>query len=168
MNEHLILSASDSKMKLERIAFEIYENNFQEEEIILAGIFDKGFLMAELLLFYLNKIDSSIIVTLIKVSLDKFSPTQSTIELDVSFEYLNNKSIILIDDVLNSGRTLAYSLRPFLKSEIKKIQIAVLINRGHKSFPVSADYVGYELSTTLMEHIDVRFENKEITGVYLK
>lgn len=167
-SEHLILTSEESNKKLERIAFEIYENNFSENEIIVAGIYDKGFWTAQYIFDYLKKINSQIKFTLVKVSLDKFSPTQSAIELDVEYDYLNNKTIVLVDDVLNSGRTLAYSLRPFLKSEIKKIQIAVLVDRGHKSFPVSADYVGYALSTTLKEHINVVFDNQKIKGVYLK
>lgn len=166
--DHLILSGEESKKKLERIAFEIFENNYDESEIIVAGIYDKGYTMAKLLLFYLKKFDKNIKITLVKVSLDKFSPTQSAIELDIPYTHLTNKSIILVDDVLNSGRTLAYSLRPFLKSEIKKISIAVLVDRGHKNFPVSADFIGYKLATTIKEHIDVRFENEDITGVFLK
>ncbi len=166
--EHLILTDQESKKKIERLAFEIFENNYEEKEIILAGIYDKGYLLAKLVQYYLIKCDEDIKITLVKVSLDKLSPTQSAIELDIPFEYLTNKSIILIDDVLNSGRTLAYSLRPFLKSEIKKISIAVLVDRGYKNFPVAADYIGYAMATTIKEHIDVKFENEDIKGVYLK
>lgn len=167
-NSQLILSAEQSKKKIERLAFEIFEQNFEEKELIIAGIFDKGYVLAKALVAHLQNFDNKLKISLVKVSLDKFSPTQSDIELDISYDKIKNKSIILVDDVLNSGRTLAYSLRPFLKSEIKKIQIAVLVDRGHKSFPVSADFVGYSLSTTLKEHIEVQIKDEIIAEVYLK
>ncbi|MBC8111740.1 MAG: phosphoribosyltransferase, partial [Verrucomicrobia bacterium] len=104
---------------------------------------------------------------LVKVNMDKFTPTQTEITLDCEPEFLRKKVIILIDDVLNSGRTLIYSLKPFLKTEIKKLQTAVLVKRSYKSFPIAADYTGYELSTTLQEHIEVILDDEAKFGVYL-
>lgn len=164
--EHLILDKAQTQQKIKRIAFEIYERNFKEKEIVLAGIYDKGYLFAKLLQKELSEI-SSIKITLIKVTLDKFATAQSEITLDVDLKTLKKKTIILIDDVLNTGRTLAYSLKPFLNIEVKKIQVAVIVDRRHKSFPIDADYVGYTLSTTLKEHIEVNF-TKQKFGVYLK
>jgi pyrimidine operon attenuation protein/uracil phosphoribosyltransferase len=80
---------------------------------------------------------------------------------------LRNKVIVLLDDVLNTGRTLAYSLKPFLNVEIKKLHTAVLVDRNHKQFPIAADYIGYALSTTIQEHIEVVLEDNERFGVYL-
>lgn len=168
MFKHIILTAEQSKKKIERLAYEIFEQNFDEKELVVAGIFDKGYVLAKSLVKHLQKFDNNLKINLVKVSLDKFSPTQSDIELDITYEKIKNKSIVLVDDVLNSGRTLAYSLRPFLKSDIKKISIAVLIDRGHKYFPVSADFVGYSLSTTLKEHIEVTIDGENISEVYLK
>ncbi|MFN0047589.1 MAG: phosphoribosyltransferase family protein [Cytophagales bacterium] len=167
MENQIILSSQQVKQIIKRLAFEIYEHNYLEKEIILAGIFDKGYLLAAHLLAEFQAIGSRCQAKLLKVELDKFSPTQSAIKLDFAPELIKNKTVILIDDVLNSGRTLAYSLKPFLTVEIGKIQVAVLVDRGHKSFPVGADYVGYSLSTTLKEHIDVVFDEKDIV-VYLK
>ena len=162
----LILDKPQTLQKIRRIAFEIYENNFQEEEIVLAGIYDKGYLFAKLLQQELTGI-APLKSSLVKVSLDKFSPLQSEIELDCPVDSLRNKTIILLDDVLNTGRTFAYSLKPFLNVEIKKIQTAVIVDRNHKQFPISADYVGYSLSTTIQEHIEVRLEDNSKFGVYI-
>lgn len=166
MDKQLILSATQSKLIIKRLAFEIYENNYQEKEILLAGIYDKGYSLAEIFTKELQSIAPKLSVTLVKVELDKFSPTQSEIKLNVEASILRDKSIILVDDVLNSGRTLVYSLHPFLRTEIKRIQVAVLVDRGYKSFPIAPDFTGYALSTTMKEHVEVVFENGE-TLVYL-
>jgi pyrimidine operon attenuation protein/uracil phosphoribosyltransferase len=167
VENHLILDKKQTIQKIKRIAFEIYENNFNEKELIVAGIYDKGYLLAQLLVKELETI-SPIKIQLIKVSLDKSAPLQSEISLDCDINTLKNKQILIVDDVLNSGRTLAYSLKPFLNIEIKRLQIAVLVDRGYKSFPVAADYTGYALSTTLKEHIEVILNNESSFGVYLK
>ncbi len=163
----LILDKRQTQQKIKRIAFEIYENNFKEKEIVLAGVYDKGYLFGKILQNELQQICDAQI-TLVKVSLDKFSPQQSEIELDVDVKTLKKKTIILLDDVLNTGRTLAYSLKPFLNIDIKKLQTAVIVDRGHKSFPVSADYVGYALATALKEQIEVELEDAKAFGVYLQ
>ena len=162
---NLILNRKQTLQKIKRIAFEIYESNFTEEEVILAGIDDKGYCFAQLLRAELNA-TSPLRSQLVKVSLDKRSPQQGQVELDCPPERLRNKCIVLTDDVLNTGRTLVYSLKPFLELEIKKLQTAVLVDRNHKLFPVSADYVGYALSTTINEHVEVVLEEDGF-GVYL-
>ena len=80
---------------------------------------------------------------------------------------LDGKSIIVVDDVANSGRTLLYALNPFLNVIAKKIQIAVLLDRKHKSYPVSADYIGTSLATTYQEHISVEVKSGKVSGAYL-
>jgi pyrimidine operon attenuation protein / uracil phosphoribosyltransferase len=164
--DHLILNKRETLQKIKRIAFEILESNLHEKEIIIAGIYDKGYMFAELLEKEFNLI-SKIKTTLVKVSLDKTSPMQSEITLDLDLKLLKNKTIILTDDVLNTGRTLAYCLKPFLNIPIKKLQVAVIVDRQHKLFPIDADFVGYSLSTTLKEHIEVNFDKANL-GVYLK
>ncbi|MFN8437562.1 MAG: phosphoribosyltransferase family protein [Cytophagales bacterium] len=162
----LILDKAQTLRKISRIAFEIYENNFQEDEIIIAGIYDKGYQFAEMLVEELKKI-TSLKISLIRIDLDKFSLLQSKISLSCDIEFLKNKSIVLCDDVMNSGRTMAYSLKPFLNQEIKKLQTAVIVDRDHKTFPISADYVGYKISTTLKETINVVLDDSENLGVYI-
>jgi pyrimidine operon attenuation protein / uracil phosphoribosyltransferase len=126
---------------------------------------DNGYVLAEMIVNEL-KLIAHFKIELIKVFLDKLSPTQSKIELSIDTSLLKGKTVILIDDVLNSGRTLAYALKPFLNIEIKKIQTAVLVDRDNKNFPISANYNGFSLSTTLQEHVTVVLSGDEF-GVYL-
>ena len=161
-----ILDKKQILQKTRRIAFEIYENNFEEKEIILAGIYDRGYHFAEMLKKELESI-SSLKIVLVKISIEKFSTVQNEVVLDCPTAILVNKSIVVVDDVLNTGRTLMYCLRPFLELEIKSLQIAVIIDRSHRLFPISANYKGYALSTTIQEHIHVILDNEENFGVYL-
>jgi pyrimidine operon attenuation protein/uracil phosphoribosyltransferase len=161
----LILDAAQVKQKIRRMAFEIYERNFKEKNIIVAGIDGQGYTLAKLLAKEVEAI-SPIEVTLVKVSLDKMAPQQGDVELDCEIKEVKKKCIVLVDDVLNTGRTLAYGLKPFLNTEVKKIETAVLVNRSHVLFPIYPQYTGYELSTTLKEHVEVQL-GKE-SAVYLK
>jgi pyrimidine operon attenuation protein/uracil phosphoribosyltransferase len=124
----LILDAAQVKQKIRRMAFEIYENNAKEKSVIVAGIDGQGYVLAKLLEKEIEAI-SPIEVTLVKVSLDKESPQQGEVTLDCEMKVVKKKCIIMVDDVLNSGRTLAYGLKPFLDTEVKKIETAVLVNR---------------------------------------
>lgn len=160
----LVLDSEQVKQKIKRMAFEIYENNFKESSIILAGVDGQGYLFAQLLSKELGKI-SPIVPQVVKVSLDKFSPLQSEVTLDCDLKDLKKKCIVLIDDVLNTGRTLAYGLKPFLTIDVKKIEVAVLVNRSHTQFPILPNYTGFELSTTLKDHVEVKLGKEN--SVYL-
>lgn len=164
-DDSLILTEKQVFQKIRRIAFQIYENNFSEKEVILAGIHDQGYVLAKLLLESLQEV-ASFDVRIIGIHLDKLAPTQSTISLDCEPSELKNKSIILIDDVSNTGKTMAYSLKPFLNIKVKKIETAVLVNRSHTEFPIAINYSGFELATTIKEHVKASFEASN-TGVYL-
>jgi pyrimidine operon attenuation protein/uracil phosphoribosyltransferase len=161
----LVLKGSQVIQKIKRIAYEIYENNFSEKSIVLAGIDGQGYVLAKSLEKELRAI-SPLAVLLVKVSLDKLSPVQSEVTIDVPAKALKKKCIILVDDVLNTGRTLAYALKPFTTAEIKKIEVAVLVNRSHTLFPIVPTYSGYELATTLTDHVEVKL-GKE-ASVYLR
>ncbi len=161
----LILDTAKVGQKIKRIAFEIFENNFKEKSIVLAGIDGQGYVFAELLGKELEAI-SEIKVTIVKVSLDKLSPQQSEVKINKEAREFKKKCIVIIDDVLNSGRTLAYAMSPFLNTEVKKIEVAVLVNRSHPSFPIMPTYTGLELATTLNEHVEVVLGKK--AAVYLK
>ncbi len=162
----IILDKVQINQKIRRMAYQIYEKNWETQEIILAGIENGGYLLAQRLENELKNI-SPFQIKLVKITLDKFQPVQSEVLIDVDIQSLANKIIVLVDDVLNTGRTLAYSLRPFLKIPVVKLQTAVLINRHHPSFPVAADYVGYILSTTLQDNIVVDLNGNEDEKVYL-
>lgn len=161
----LVLDGNQVIQKIRRIAYEIYENNFSEKTIVLAGIDGQGYALAKILEKELKSI-SKFTISLVKVSLDKFLPVQSEVSIDVPAKELKKKCIILIDDVLNTGRTLAYALKPFTSSEIKKIEVAVLVNRSHTLFPIVPTYSGYELATTLTDHVEVKLGKD--ASVYLR
>lgn len=148
--------------KLERLALEIIENNLEEEELILVGIAQKGIVLAENI-SRLIKHYSSIKTKLLTLKLNKQKP--DIIELSEQIDF-NNKTVILIDDVTNSGKTLLYAMKPFLNYQPRKIEILVLVERSHTSFPIKPDYKGLSLATTLQEHISVEVQGAKIAGVY--
>jgi pyrimidine operon attenuation protein / uracil phosphoribosyltransferase len=163
--KNLILDSSEVKQKIRRMAYEIYEHNFKEKSIVVAGIEGQGYVLAQNLVKELESI-SPLQGKLVKVKLDKSAPQQTEVTLDCELKVIQKKCIILVDDVLNTGRTFAYGLKPFLDIEVKKIEIAVLVNRSHTLFPVYPQYTGYELSTTIKDHVEVNL-GKE-TAVYLR
>jgi pyrimidine operon attenuation protein/uracil phosphoribosyltransferase len=165
VDKNLILDAAQIRQKIKRMAFEIYEHNVKEKNIVIAGIEGQGYMLAKLLSKEVESI-SALKTTLVKVSLDKAIPQQSEVILDCDLKVIRKKCIILVDDVLNTGRTFAYGLKPFLNIEVKKIEIAVLVNRSHTLFPIYPQYTGYELATTLTEHVEVVLGKEN--AVYLK
>lgn len=159
-----ILSKEVVAKKLRRMAFEILENNTGEKEIILAGIRESGSVVAKVMQNMLGEI-SSIKTELITITLDKKQPSEVSLSKKIDF---NNKVIIVVDDVSNSGKTLLYALKPFIDSSPKKIQTLILVERTHTSFPVRPDYVGLSIATTIQDHIFVEVEGEEISGAYLE
>ncbi len=164
---HTILTKKQILQKINRIAHEIHEKNFQEKELVFVGIDPMGFHFMNLLIANFKEIAPHINLTIGKLQLDKDTPLQGNIKLSLSNEEIENKVIIIFDDVLKSGRTVAYALKPFLNCSIKKLQTAVIVDRGYKNFPIAADYVGYALATTLKEHVNVILDNEEKMGAYL-
>lgn len=150
----IILNAHQIEQKIKRIAYQIYENNVHENELIIAGIAPNGTLFAEKLTAILKKI-SPIKITVANIKLNKKNPLENNIEVNIHPDEWTNKPIIIVDDVLNSGKTLIYAIHNFLNMPVKNIQTAVLIDRSHKQFPVNANYVGLSLATTLQEHVEV-------------
>ena len=162
-DKNYILTMEVAEKKLQRMAYEIVERNAGESHLILAGIKESGLIIAKKingLLQLIFKGES----TVIEISLDKKNPTEINISPSID---LNDKIIIVIDDVVNSGRTLLYALKPFLFFQVKKIQTLVLVERTHKAFPIISDYVGLSVATTIQEHIVVEAEGGEILGAYL-
>lgn len=163
----LILNAEQIRQKIRRIAFQIYENNFEEPALLLAGIAGEGYVLAKALAQDLQVI-APFSVQLLQLTLDKTQTAQPVVLSDQPEAIFTDKVVIIIDDVLYTGRTLAFSLQPFLSVPVRKLQVAVLIDRNHPRYPVAADYTGYELSTTLTEHVQVILGDESRMGVYLK
>lgn len=154
-----VLNHKQIGQKITRMAFEIYERNLHSAGVVFAGITGMGTQLAKLLAEELKSI-SPIPVQEVEVLLDKKSVSNSEVELSKPTD-LAGKTIILVDDVLNTGKTLVYAMKPFLDQEIQKMEIAVLVNRSHGLFPVKPDYTGYELATTFSEHIRVDFSKNQ-------
>jgi pyrimidine operon attenuation protein/uracil phosphoribosyltransferase len=155
--QHQILSHKEIQYKINRIAYQIYEANVDEKEIIIAGIEGGGLNFAKKIVKVLKDITSAEI-NICKVSMDKKNPLQSGVSTSIKEEDYAHKSVVLVDDVLNSGTTLIYGVHHFLRVPLKQLKTAVLVNRNHKKYPVKADYKGISLSTSLQEQIQVEFK----------
>jgi pyrimidine operon attenuation protein/uracil phosphoribosyltransferase len=162
MERSVILTNTEIQHKLRRIAFQIYENNTGQKEIVLAGIASNGFLLAKKLKVILEQI-SPIKVILCEVTMDKKNPLIG-VKTSLSKDDYKNKSLVLVDDVLNSGTTLMYAVKHFLDVPLKQFHTAVLVNRNHKKYPIKADFKGISLSTSLQEHISIEVKKNGITA----
>jgi pyrimidine operon attenuation protein/uracil phosphoribosyltransferase len=158
MSRSIILTDQQITDKIRRIAYQIYESNTKEKEVIIAGIKQNGFILAQRIAGVLRDI-STLEVKLCEVEMDKKKPREEiTSSLDA--DQYRNKSLVLVDDVLNSGTTLIYAARHFLDVPLKRFKTVVLVNRNHKKYPIKADFKGLSLSTSLQEHIHVEFKDK--------
>ena len=161
-----ILNDKQIRQKIKRLTIQILENNFDQPEIILAGINNNGLEMASLLMHELVS-RTDIPITLTRIKLSPASPADNPIFIEMPIEQLKGKVIILVDDVANTGRTIFYAIKPLLEIVPEKVEVAVLVDRKHKSFPIQSDYVGISLATTLKEHIDVQLKGVDEMAVYL-
>jgi pyrimidine operon attenuation protein/uracil phosphoribosyltransferase len=156
MNRKIILNTEQINQKIARIAHQIIESNIDEKEVIIAGIEKNGYIIAVKLKEILTKI-SDLNITTCSVKINKNNPLDE-VATSLSKEEYRNKSLVLVDDVLNSGATLIYAIKHFLDTEIKQFKTAVLVNRNHKKYPVKADFKGISISTTTISHVKVRFK----------
>jgi len=164
-----ILDDRQIRRKIKRLAIEILENNFGESELILAGLNNNGVGFAELLLSELLLIaPESLSITLTRIRLNPANPVEYEPYIEMPAESLRNRVIIIVDDVANTGRTIFYAVQPLLKVIPRRVEVAVLVDRKHKSFPVKADYVGLSLFTTLKDDIEVSIKGVEEMAVFLR
>ena len=159
-----ILSKEVAAKKLRRLALEVVENNYDEPQLILVGIRENGMVIANEISEYLKEIFNGEI-TIIELSLNKKRPEEVTLNRAIDF---NDKAVLLIDDVANSGSTMLYALKPLLETFPKKIQTLALVERTHKSFPIDVDYVGLSVSTTPDQHIFVEVEGNQVGGAWIE
>lgn len=164
MSQNIILNHQEIQYKIKRIAYQIYETFIDENEIIIAGIEGNGALLAQKIAETFQII-APIKVILCNVKIDKKNPT-NPISTSINKNQYQNKAIVLVDDVLNSGTTLIYGVKHFLDVPLKKFKTAVLVDRNHKKYPIKADFKGISLSTSLLEHVHVVFQ-KEGDYAYL-
>lgn len=157
--ESIILNNTQIEQKITRIAYQIYESNLEQKELIIAGIADNGFILAKRIQKVLQEI-SPLKVAICEVKINKKKPL-NLITTSLNTEEYQNKSLVLVDDVLNSGTTLMYVVKHFLEVPLKQFKTAVLVDRNHKKYPVKADFKGISLSTSLREHVQVDFDLNE-------
>lgn len=163
MNANRILNHAEIEHKIKRIAYQIYETFVEEESIVIAGITTNGFVFAEKIATVLQSI-SPLKVVLCEVTMNKQN-LNSDITTSIAKEIYQNKGIVLVDDVLNSGSTLMYGVKHFLEVPLKKFKTAVLVDRNHKKYPIKVDFKGISLSTTSLEHVTVVFEENNSYAV---
>ena len=160
-----ILDIQGIDQKLKRLAWQVYEKNSSEKEIIVVGISERGSMLAKQLAAHIQEI-SKIKTKVAHLDLDKDNPYNKEVALNLEVKEYANKVVILVDDVLNSGKTLMYAAKHFLTTPIKRLAIMVLVDRNHNRYPIKADYVGLSLATTLQEYINVELKGAN-KGVYL-
>ena len=158
-----IMTAEVANRKLRRMALQVVEQNYNATQLILIGIKAHGTVIAEKIRQYLKEVFTGEVLVL-ELSMDKKNPLEISLSADMDF---NDKTIVLIDDVANSGRTMLYALKPLLQQLPQKIQTLALVERTHKTFPVDVDYVGFSISTTTDEHIVVEVADGEVAGVWM-
>jgi pyrimidine operon attenuation protein / uracil phosphoribosyltransferase len=163
---NMIFDRKDVENKIKRLAYQILEDHYNEPEIHLIGITPGGHVLTELIKQSIISVKNIAIVQH-TISLNKKNPLDHPIQLSTEAKNLENKCIILVDDVANTGKTSFYALQPLINVKIKSLKVAVLVDRLHKKFPVHCDYVGNSLSTTMQEHIDVEFSQNAVEGIYL-
>ena len=164
MKEKKILDKEQIQEKIKRISYEVYEENFEDKSILICGIEKNGSIIAKRIIKELESI-CDIKIEFMSINLNKKKPL-NTVEIKSSKNNIKNKSIILIDDVSNTGKTLIYVIKELIKFEPKKINTAVLVNRDHTLFPIKINFVGLSLSTSIKSHIEVKLDNKDV-GAYL-
>ena len=160
-----ILNIQEINQKLKRLAWQVYEKNSAEKEIIVVGISERGLILAKQLVGHIKEI-SNIKTKISHLDLDKDNPYNKEVSLNLQEKEYANKVIILVDDVLNSGKTLMYAAKHFLSTRLISLSIMVLVDRNHNRYPIKADYVGLSLATTLQEYINVDLKGTD-KGVYL-
>lgn len=165
MTQQIILNHLQIQHIIKRIAFQIYETFVDEESIILAGIKENGFVLASKIKTELENI-SDLKIILCDIQLNKKQPMDAVFS-SIDTSLYSNQSIVLIDDVLNTGSTLIHAVKYFLDFGIKKCKTAVLVNRNHKMFPIKADFKGISLSTSKSEHVQVEFNENDDKAVLM-
>jgi len=155
---NVILNSNQISQKIKRLSYELYENNLEEKKVILFGINSNGNILSNRIK---KNLDNLFPVNIESYNL-KIDVNNSTLnKLDLERDSLNGKVVIIVDDVLNSGKTIAYSINLILPFYPKKIEVAVLVDRSHKKFPILAKYSGVKLNTTINEHVKIDLEKNE-------
>jgi len=162
--EEVILNHRQIEQKINRLSVQIIENTYGINTIYLGGIQGNGYYLAKIIQEFIQKTSNQNII-LFEININKNAPLSQPINISIEPQTLNNQTIILIDDVINSGKTMQYALIKILQQPIKEIYTVVLIDRKHRKFPIKANFFGLQLSTTLKNHVKVSFLNNKFSAL---
>jgi pyrimidine operon attenuation protein/uracil phosphoribosyltransferase len=157
-----ILGAEAIAHKVQRLAWELYDRHSKAEHLYVVGIQGNGYWLAQELVRKLNAI-SDIKIELMELALDKSDPKPADMQIDLP----SGAHVALVDDVLNSGRTLLWAVIKLMEFHPQQLSTTVLVDRSHKRYPVKADIKGLSLSTTLQETVRLNVENGAAVNVCL-
>lgn len=158
-NNMIILNKQQIEKKIRRMAMEVYERHADQKSIVLAGVNQKGYFLARMLQKELQDL-CNLSVILARLKINAAAPLQEEVELDIDKNVIGKSVCIIVDDVSNSGRTIFFGFKAFMSTIPKKVEVCVLVERMHKQFPISVDYFGLRLATTIKQNIEVKFEDE--------
>lgn len=161
-----VMNTKQVQQRINRLAWQVVELCNDETDLIMAGIASNGYQLAQRLIPAIEAI-APIRIQLVELNINKEAPLDKPVQIQLSSTELHDKTIIVVDDVSNSGRTLMYGVKPFLEHPVRRILTLVLVDRDHNRFPVKTNFVGLSLATTLPEHIRVEFSGHNEAAVYL-
>ena len=161
----VILNHQQIQQKITRLGHELLENCFEENNICIGGIHGNGYLLAKTISEIISS-NSNISVDCFEIQINKLKPWKDEITVNIDDKKLKKGYVIIVDDVINSGKTMQYALVKILEKPTKAIRTMVLVDRKHRRYPIKADIVGISLSTTLKDRVEVEL-NKEDSKAYL-
>ena len=143
----VILKKDDIGKKLNRLACQILENHTQTEHIQFIGMNERGYQLAKLLIEKIKRLDKTQKTSLFQ------GLSEKSVEIVNQNKLESKNAIIVVDDVLNTGRSIYFLLAHLAEIKPRQLEICVLAHRHHKQFPIHANYVGLTFATTVQEHI---------------
>ena len=160
----LILNNQQIHRKIKRIAYQLVEFNLYDKEIIILGVSKNGYILANDIANQLKSI-SNFKIIVGDINLNKSAPLNKPVNISIDNKKFENKSIVVVDDVINTGKTLIYAIKEILNSPISKMASVVLVDRSNKEYPVKADFKGIQLSTSIKQNVKVVLEKNNYRAI---
>ncbi len=157
----LVLDNNQIQQKIKRLAHEVLENTYGTEHLFIGGIVGNGEVFAHQIA-EIVKGNSSQKVTFFKIELHKDLPLDHEINCSVPLDSFKGETVILVDDVINSGTTMQYAVMKVLEQPVRSVKTLALVDRMHRRYPIKCDFVGMTLTTTLQDRVEVMEEGGEL------
>ncbi|HLP54248.1 MAG TPA: phosphoribosyltransferase family protein [Fluviicola sp.] len=154
----LVLNQQQIDQKIKRLAHEIIENTYGETSLFIGGIVGNGELFADQIAAIIRQ-HTKLELTVFTVDLHKDFPLDHPISCSIDPAVLTGKTVILVDDVINSGTTMQYGLMKILEQPVRSVKTVALVDRLHRRYPIKCDFVGMTLTTTLKDRVEVMPSN---------